>query len=66
MLTSQYITGKVIEHRDNSVLTVEGEVISRYNLGYYRFINVDEPIVPKAEEEYKASKWKVFSFRKSG
>ena len=49
MYNTRVVSGKVIEIRDDQVVTVQGDIVSTYHLDYYMMVNEDT--LPLTEQE---------------
>ncbi|WP_334074758.1 MULTISPECIES: hypothetical protein [Paenibacillus] len=51
MYVSRVITGKIIEMRGDSVVTVQGDTVNTYHLRYYSLREVEVEPLPESEPE---------------
>lgn len=51
MLESNVVSGKVIEQRGNKVITVQGGLVSSYDLRYYSLPSEADPLSGEEESE---------------
>ncbi|NMO98103.1 hypothetical protein [Paenibacillus lemnae] len=49
MYNSKVVTGKIIEIRDDHVVTLQGDTVSTYHLKYYMMTNEEILSLPEAE-----------------
>ncbi|NGZ77403.1 hypothetical protein [Saccharibacillus alkalitolerans] len=71
MAESRIVSGKIIEQRGNKVLTVQGGLVSSYDLRYYKLAPEETEFLPGRKEEAEAgtspdpvvlSKWTRHAF----
>ncbi|MFC7680541.1 hypothetical protein [Paenibacillus sp. GCM10028914] len=62
MYNTKVVTGKIIEIRDDHVVTLQGDTVSTYHLRYYKML--DEEPLPLMEPEYEAEANSVGLFQR--